>query len=116
MFKLTKNWLLFKIILFVFVTILFLTINSYHIMAIENEDTNKYCQFSNDDNLNLRQINRMNLIIKQIKDFVQYSKQKYPNLIDQNIHNVTKWVFLNGDLEDLNQINLILQQIKLKFI
>ncbi|WP_026072010.1 hypothetical protein, partial [Poinsettia branch-inducing phytoplasma] len=75
-------------------------------------NNNKVMAMNNEQKSISYQMNVINTIEKQIKGFVENSKQKYPNLINHDIKNVTKWVFLNGDKEDKNQIFLILEQIQ----
>ncbi|MDO8030305.1 hypothetical protein OC709_02175 ['Planchonia careya' phytoplasma] len=60
-------------------------------------------------------ISKDNDVILQIEEFLKQSKQKYPDLIGEDIRKVTKWVFLNGDKEDQNKIYNILQQILLNY-
>ncbi|WP_341833746.1 SVM family protein [Candidatus Phytoplasma asteris] len=99
MFKLKTNLLFFKIVLFISLG-LFLIINNNSVMAINYEN----------ESISYK-MNTINVIEKQIIDFVENSKQKYSNLINNVIKNLTKWIVLNGDKEDKNQILLILEQI-----
>ncbi|ABC65412.1 conserved hypothetical protein [Aster yellows witches'-broom phytoplasma AYWB] len=99
MFKLKTNLLFFKIVLFISLE-LFLIINNNSVMAINYEN----------ESISYK-MNTINVIEKQIIDFVENSKQKYSNLINNDIKNLTKWIVLNGDKEDKNQILLILEQI-----
>ncbi|WP_017193476.1 SVM family protein [Vaccinium witches'-broom phytoplasma] len=99
MFKLKTNLLFFKIVLFIGLG--FFLINSNNsVMAVNYEN----------ESISYK-MNMINVIEKQIIDFVENSKQKYPNLINDDIKNVTKWIILNGDKKDKNQIFIILEQI-----
>ncbi|MDV3166394.1 MAG: SVM family protein ['Waltheria sp.' little leaf phytoplasma] len=100
MLKLKTNLLFFKFVLFISLGF-FLIISNNSVIAVNYENKSI-----------LYKMNTINFIEKQIIDFVENSKQKYPNLINNDIKNITKWIILNGDKEDKNQILLILLQIK----
>ncbi|UQV27434.1 SVM family protein [Candidatus Phytoplasma asiaticum] len=100
MLQLKINLLFFKFVLFIILGC-FLIISNNSIMAINYEN----------ESISYK-MNTIKFIEKQIINFVENSKQKYPNLINNDIKNITKWIILNGDKEDKNQILLILLQIQ----